>query len=79
MAKKMYFQISPEKFRMYDRISREGKVKFREVETFDVSDEFYNKLIFVAKQKKNLKGRITVKEQVTGTKFKLKIVKILFI
>ena len=74
MAKKMYFQVSPEKFRMYDRISREGEVKFRHAETFDVSDAFYNKLIFVAKQKKNLKGRITVKEQVTGTKFILKVI-----
>ena len=73
MAKKMYFQVSPEKFRMYDRISREGEVKFRSAETFDVSDPFYNKLVFVAKQKK-LSGRINVKEQVTGTKFVLKII-----
>lgn len=73
MRKTMYFQVSPEVFKMYDRISREGKVKFRKASTFDMADPFYNKLIFVGKQKK-LKGRITVKEQVTGTKFIIKIV-----
>ena len=58
MAKKMYFHLRPECFMFYDRIS---------------SDPYYNRLVFVAKQKK-LRGRINIKEQITGTKFVLKII-----
>ena len=74
MAKKlMYFQVAPERFDLYDKISRTGDIVFRKGESFDVEDGFYNKLIFVGKHKK-LRGRITVKEQVTGTKFILKVI-----
>lgn len=73
MAKKMYFQISPDKFSMYSRITREGEIKFIKSKQFDMEDSFYNKLIFVAKKKK-LKGRITVKEQITGKKFIIKVI-----
>ena len=73
MAKKMYFQIEPEKFNLYDRISRTGEIDYREGETFNVEDKFYNKLILVAKRKK-LKGRVIAKEQITGTKFILKFI-----
>lgn len=74
MAKKMYFQLQPENFKMYDRISRDGEIKFVRADRFDVADPYYNKMIFVAKYKKNLRGNITIKEQITGTKFKLKII-----
>ena len=57
----------------YDRISRDGEIKFRRAEGLDVSDPYYNRLVFVAKQKK-LRGRINIKEQITGTKFVLKII-----
>ncbi len=74
MAKKlMYFQVAPERFSLYERITREGELEFRKADTFDVKDEFYNKLIFVGRHRK-LRGNITVKEQVTGTKFKLKVI-----
>ena len=73
MAKKMYFQLQPECFKLYERISRDGKVKFVGAQGFEVSDPYYNRMIFVAKQKK-LRGRINIKEQVTGTKFVLKII-----
>ena len=73
MAKKMYFHLKPECFMFYDRISREGEIKFRRAQGLDVNDPYYNRLVFVAKQKK-LKGRINVKEQITGTKFVLKII-----
>ena len=73
MAKKMYFQLQPENFKFYERISRDGEIKLRRAEGFEVSDPYYNRMIFVAKQKK-LKGRIAIKEQVTGTKFILKII-----
>ena len=74
MAKKMYFQLQPENFKMYDRISRDGEIRFVRANPFDVADPYYNKMIFVAKHKKNIRGNITVKEQITGTKFKLKII-----
>lgn len=74
MAKKMYFQLQPESFKMYDRISRDGEIKMVRAESFDVADPYYNKMIFVAKHKKNIRGCITVKEQITGTKFKLKVI-----
>ena len=73
MAKKMYFQLQPECFKLYERISREGDIKLTRAEAFDVSDPYYNRLIFIAKQKK-LKGRINIREQVTGTKFVLKVI-----
>ena len=74
MAKKlMYFQVSPEKFNLYEGITREGELEFRKADAFDVEEEFYNKLIFIGKHRK-LKGNITDKEQVTGTKFKLKVI-----
>ena len=73
MAKKMYFHLQPECFKFYDRISRDGEIKFRRAEGFDVHDAYYNRMVFVAKQKK-LKGRINIKEQITGTKFVLKII-----
>lgn len=73
MAKKMYFQLQPECFKLYDRISRDGEIKLKRADGFEVSDPYYNRMIFVAKQKK-LKGRITIKEQVTGTKFILKVI-----
>ena len=73
MAKKMYFQLQPEWFKLYERISREGDIKLTRAEAFDVSDPYYNRLIFIAKQKK-LKGRINIREQVTGTKFVLKVI-----
>ena len=74
MAKKlMYFQVAPERFSLYEKISREGELDFRKADSSDVEDKFYNKLIFVGKHKK-LRGRITVKEQVTGTKFVLKVI-----
>ena len=74
MAKKlMYFQVAPERFSLYEKISREGELDFRKADSFDVEDKFYNKLIFVGRHKK-LRGRITVKEQVTGTKFVLKVI-----
>lgn len=74
MAKKMYFQLQPENFKMYDRISREGDIKFVKADAFDVEDPYYNRMIFVAKYKKNIRGNFTVKEQITGTKFKLKVI-----
>ena len=74
MAKKMYFQLQPEFFKMYDRISREGEIKFVRANAFDVEDPYYNRMIFVAKYKKNIRGNITIKEQITGTKFKLKVI-----
>ena len=74
MAKKlMYFQVAPERFSLYEKISREGELEFRKADSFDVEDKFYDKLIFVGRHKK-LRGRITVKEQVTGTKFVLKVI-----
>lgn len=73
MAKKMYFQLQPECFKLYERISRDGEIKLTRADSFEVSDPFYNRMIFVAKQKK-LKGRINIKEQITGTKFVLKVI-----
>lgn len=73
MAKKMYFQVKPESFKIYDKISREGKIELKRTESFDVDDEYYNRMILVAK-KRRLSGRINVKEQITGTKFVLKVV-----
>ena len=46
MAKKMYFQLQPENFKMYDRISRDGEIRFVRANPFDVADPYYNKMIF---------------------------------
>ena len=40
MAKKMYFQLQPENFKLYERISRDGKVKFVGAQGFEVSDPY---------------------------------------
>ena len=51
MAKKMYFQLRPENFKMYDRISRDGDIKLRRAESFDVEDPYY-KLKVIPKEDK---------------------------
>lgn len=73
MAKKMYFSFQPQDFNIYDTVSREGELKFKNCDEFDFDDSFFNQLIFVA-NKKRLKGTIKMKEMVSGTKLVLKII-----
>ena len=73
MAKKMYFSFEPHNFNIYDTVSRDGELKFKSCDDFDLEDPFFNQLIFVA-NKKRLKGTIKMKEIVTGNKLVLKII-----
>lgn len=70
--KKMYFTAKAEDFIIYDKLSRDGKLFYKNYDDFNLEDDFYNKLFFEA-PKKTIYGSTIVKELVTGCKFILEL------
>lgn len=71
--KKMYFELKPSDFKIYNKVDRDGKLEFVSPKDFELEDNFFNKMIFVSKKRK-IKGRFSAKEFVTGTKFTFKVI-----
>lgn len=70
--KKMYFTVKPENFIIYNGLSREGKLSYKEYDEFVMNDTFYERLFFEA-PRKTIYGSTIVRELVTGTKFLLEL------